>query len=350
MRTLLFTLLLSFTIVLPTVAVAQQDFVPLVGIPFVDEFNIDENSPGLSGYVNSLYRAAIIVAAVLAVAKIVIAGVQYMITDIGTQKGQAKKTIRGAVFGLLLVIGAVLVLETINPTLTSLNSLSGLQGITGTQEQVTVSLPGNSIDEACEEAGGNRTTNPCEVISCDKGDQSVLGALWTDGVACEKNCNRLRGTYIDNYTLLGMRDSCVVPQNSQLAQRTLFARECELTSSVENGFCTAPEYTPSSGTVDSDEDCRRFMGRNATYVGNNTCQRAEITTDDIEETNNTLTQIASEMGIDLDNLSDRDIGRLNVVCFGIGRELGSGGFLFAVPLEFNETTKTCQESRTTPLL
>jgi len=188
MRTLFLTLILTTVLTTPLMVGAAsdgQDFVPLVGIPFVDEFNIDENSPGLSGYVNSLYRAAIIVAAVLAVAKIVIAGVQYMITDIGTQKGQAKKTIRGAVFGLLLVIGAVLVLETINPTLTSLNSLSGLQGITGTQEQVTVSLPsGQSIDDEANRRFGEGNWKQ---VDC---------AFWRWEIKCSIWCENNNGMFI----------------------------------------------------------------------------------------------------------------------------------------------------------
>ena len=243
----------------------SQEFVPLVGIPFLDETdNATNENPGLAGYVNGLYRAAIIVAAILAVAKIVIAGVQYMLTDVAPTKGQAKKTIRGAIIGLLLVIGAVLILETINPTLTNLNALSRdqLQGIEGTQGQVAVSLPGNSIDELCEQAGGNRATNPCEVMPCDQGSESRLGRVWRDTVSCAGECTRLGGAYLDRNLFFGMRDSCVIPQNSELADKAL----CEERDggTYENGVCRNFEIN-SGSTGDTNLDrasCERdFNGQ-----------------------------------------------------------------------------------------
>jgi hypothetical protein len=119
----LFTLLLLFF--LPLLSFAQ-DFVPLVGIPYL-ETSADERS--LGDYVNALYIAAISIAAVLAVLRIIYAGVQYMLTDVVTQKGAAKKTIRNALIGLILIVAAFLILNTINPQLTSLNSLNQLQGL-----------------------------------------------------------------------------------------------------------------------------------------------------------------------------------------------------------------------------
>ncbi|MFT5849383.1 MAG: hypothetical protein ACI9H6_000190 [Patiriisocius sp.] len=95
-------------------------FVPLVGIPYVDT----TQDISLGDYVNSLYFAAISIAAFLAVLKIIFAGVQYMLTDVTTTKGDAKKTIRGALLGLLIVLGAVLILTTINPQLANLNVLN----------------------------------------------------------------------------------------------------------------------------------------------------------------------------------------------------------------------------------
>jgi hypothetical protein len=96
---------------LPGLAWAQT-FTPLVGIPGL-EGNADFNT-----YINAVYGLAISLAALLAVIKIIIAGVKYMFTDIATDKGDAKKDIKGAVFGLVLVLSAVLILTVINPDLT----------------------------------------------------------------------------------------------------------------------------------------------------------------------------------------------------------------------------------------
>lgn len=106
----LFTLIV--TLCVPAL-VYGADYAPLVGIPGVDP-NAD-----FSGYINSLYILSISVAALLAVIKIIIAGVKWMLTDVVTSKGEAKKDIYGAVIGLLIVLAAVLILTVINPNLTN---------------------------------------------------------------------------------------------------------------------------------------------------------------------------------------------------------------------------------------
>jgi len=98
-----------------------EEFIPLVGIPFIDT----ATNPSLPGYVNALYKAAISIAAFMAVVKIIFAGVKYMLSDVVTSKEDAKKDIRGALIGLLIVIGAVLILNTINPQLKGLKALDG---------------------------------------------------------------------------------------------------------------------------------------------------------------------------------------------------------------------------------
>jgi len=86
-------------------------FVPLVGIPGV---NPDSD---LGTYINALYVLSISLAALLAVIKIIVAGVKWMLTDLISGKEEAKKDIQGALTGLLIVISAVLILTVINPDL-----------------------------------------------------------------------------------------------------------------------------------------------------------------------------------------------------------------------------------------
>lgn len=119
---------LLLLILFPLVSLAADtpvDFVPLVGIPFVDT----TTNITLSQYANALYIAAISLGAVLAVLKIILAGVKYMLTDVITDKSQAKKDIWGALLGLIIMIGAVLILNTVNPEITSLKALQ-LDGLT----------------------------------------------------------------------------------------------------------------------------------------------------------------------------------------------------------------------------
>ena len=108
------TLLPLFVFVLliaPVVTLAQ--FKPLVGIPGISDPNTDFNT-----YINTLYFISISVAGLVAVIKIIIAGVKWMLSDLVTSKQDAKSDIQGALIGLLIIISAVLILEVINPQLT----------------------------------------------------------------------------------------------------------------------------------------------------------------------------------------------------------------------------------------
>ncbi len=98
-------------LLLPVVSLAQ--FQPLVGIPGLSDPTTDINS-----YINILYALSISIAALLAVIKIIVAGVKYMLSDVVTSKSEAKSDIQGALIGLLVVISAVLILNVINPQLT----------------------------------------------------------------------------------------------------------------------------------------------------------------------------------------------------------------------------------------
>ncbi len=90
-------------------------YTPLVGIPGVDP------AADFNTYINSLYALSISIAALLAVIKIIIAGVKWMMTDVVTTKGEAKKDIQGALIGLIIVIAAVLILNQINEDITNVN-------------------------------------------------------------------------------------------------------------------------------------------------------------------------------------------------------------------------------------
>ena len=72
---------------------------------------------GLSGYLKTLFWLAISAAGVLAVLMITVGGVQYMVSEAFNTKAEAKNRITMAIFGFLLAISSVLILQTINPTL-----------------------------------------------------------------------------------------------------------------------------------------------------------------------------------------------------------------------------------------
>lgn len=100
-------------LLMPTLALAVE-YPNLISIPGVN----GEQVSGFGGYINALYLLSISIAAILAVIKIIIGGVKYMLSDVVTNKSDAKSEIKGALIGLLLIISAVLILEVINPNIT----------------------------------------------------------------------------------------------------------------------------------------------------------------------------------------------------------------------------------------
>ncbi|MCA9363619.1 hypothetical protein KC727_00125 [Candidatus Kaiserbacteria bacterium] len=105
--------LLSFA----TTAAAQGSggYVPLAGIPGVTD------QPDLVSYINALYMLTISVGGLYGVIKIAIAGIKWSVSDVVTDKSDAKKGVYGALLGLAILLSTYVVLNTINPQLTNLN-------------------------------------------------------------------------------------------------------------------------------------------------------------------------------------------------------------------------------------
>lgn len=110
MRKLLTTTLAFILLIVPSVAFAKLAYKnPMVNIPGYS------TTGDFNDFVNLVYGLSISVAALLAVVKIVIAGVKWMLSDVVTSKSEAKKDIQSALFGLIVIITAVLVISLINP-------------------------------------------------------------------------------------------------------------------------------------------------------------------------------------------------------------------------------------------
>lgn len=191
-------ILASIIVFLPTLALAA-DFVPLVGIPGLTGSATDN----FSDYINAVYRLSISIAALIAVVKIIGAGVKYMFSDIVTSKSAAIADIRSSLLGLLVVIGAVLILSTVNEDLTNFK-------ITLTPTDVTAPPPPvlTPIEELCDGPDG------CETLSCssysswpgyvkpDPADSSCTAACIFNG-GITTTTNTPKGSYVQ----------CTLPKN-----------------------------------------------------------------------------------------------------------------------------------------
>lgn len=163
---------------LPAGIALAEGYVELVGVPgLVGADEITTNQ-----YINALYTLSIGIAALLAVVKLILAGAKYILSDVVTTKESAKKDIYTAILGLLIVLSAVLILQTINRDLTNFDILSTLQPVTTTIPTYVPPSPpptcGDTVNPGeygCVRAAcpTNRSEDTCEEW-CSTFDQGVL--------------------------------------------------------------------------------------------------------------------------------------------------------------------------------
>lgn len=117
-QALVFVFIVTATLIPTLVFAVDNKFIPLVGIP---GFNPDTVTTG--DYINLLYRYSIGFAIFATFVQLMISGIQYIGSDVITDKSTAVNRIKSALLGLIIVLGAVVILETINPDLKNLNFL-----------------------------------------------------------------------------------------------------------------------------------------------------------------------------------------------------------------------------------
>lgn len=102
---------------------AQEGEAPILLAPIPGTYveSAEGRRATLRTYLPGLFRLLIGLAALLAVIMIIIGGLQYMFSAGSGGKGAAREKISSAVIGLLLVLGAWLLLRTINPNLVNFN-------------------------------------------------------------------------------------------------------------------------------------------------------------------------------------------------------------------------------------
>ena len=162
-----------------------QDILTFTDIPFVAEGGVASTE----NYAQALYRLSIGLAAVLVVVKLMMAGVKYMFSEVVTNKEDAKKDIYGAITGLLIILAAVTILNTINPELTELNFLRDAPVISpstknpGTEQQRAARFqiqPGNSLVGGTNELTWNQYVAFCKEGggTADRTFVPLIGTTW----------------------------------------------------------------------------------------------------------------------------------------------------------------------------
>lgn len=155
-RSIVFIILFLVTFAV-THAADTSGYVPLAGLPGVTDTT---SNPNLTSYLNALFLVSISLGGLLAVVKIAIAGFKYMLTEQIGAKGEARDDIKGALFGLAILVSAFIVLNTIDPQFTNLNVLRSAESIDLPTQSVTSKGTGSKAGEG--------------VTACKTGEEYVL--------------------------------------------------------------------------------------------------------------------------------------------------------------------------------
>lgn len=122
--TIIFAILLVTVCVFPT-ALWAIEYVPLSPeLPLSAGNSGNWLAGGFPALLNKLFAISVAVAAILAVIMLAIGGFKYMTSESVFKMGGAKEQITNAIIGLLIVLAAIVILETINPEITNLKIFS----------------------------------------------------------------------------------------------------------------------------------------------------------------------------------------------------------------------------------
>ena len=169
--------------------------------------NSTSSSPG--AFIANFYQFALMIGGILAFGAIVFGGVKYM-ASAGNPSAQSdgKEWIWGALIGLLLLAGAYLILDVINPQLVNLNlpTLNGIQAINTTSDSAP-SGPG-----AC--GSGNANSNcTCPSGQTPQAEQVNEGSTETTDYICGTGNSQAQNP---NYTCSGTTSgTCPTGQTCQ---------------------------------------------------------------------------------------------------------------------------------------
>jgi len=118
-----YILLIAIILICPIVVLAQGSDSTEIKT-FTDNIPFLDGDLTTQGFVEAMYKLAIALASIIVVIRLMLAGAKYMLSEVVSNKSQAKEDIKNALLGLLVILGAVLILGTINPKLVGMNFLN----------------------------------------------------------------------------------------------------------------------------------------------------------------------------------------------------------------------------------
>lgn len=272
-RRLALYLLVFNVLFLPTLALAQNQadgFVGLVQLPGLDK----PNEIDLQSYIDALIRISIIIAALIAVIKLIMAGARYVLSSVVTEKANAKGDIYSALIGLLIIIGAITILREINPNLVGLPVLENAPSFENRPGPNIKVVSDKTVDEICKEGAGGCKTESCSIFDSPNGIYNTMYSLLgsesvsdvgylvgfipkltgmdylANTVSCKTLCTWRAGKVINKS--VGGSGECVYPNNPEaVAAARKAAGEALTKAGIESQVVTFGDV-PQTSTVETD--------------------------------------------------------------------------------------------------
>lgn len=255
MRILFLTTFLALALLsLVPLSADAQAYQPLAPIPGVS------SGISFSQFVERIVVIALSIGAILAVLMLVVGGFEWMVSEAVHKKELGRERVRNAIFGLLILLAAVLVLNTINPQLINLNlAVQPLTLPTPNKDPRPASIPGDPQPDAqgrCpdgflpwDSGTGGRGCTKKEKICATPGQEPVSdGSGWyycgdTKAIAAEREANPAIYT----------------------ANKGIFLTYCQESRLTKTGTCTGDIFTQGVVTryFKTQLECEKYRGENA---------------------------------------------------------------------------------------
>ncbi len=159
-KKILISLLTAFSVVaVGRVAVAAEFF---------------DKSRGIAGYIDSIFKYALGAAIFMAVAALVFGGISYMVSYGNPEKvNDAKEIIIAAISGLVVILISVMLLNVLDPRLTTLTN------------PATMELNTTPVEPGAQDVGGAcEDSSDCKSYNCDQATNTCAPGTTGPGVAC----------------------------------------------------------------------------------------------------------------------------------------------------------------------
>ncbi len=223
---------------LTSTAYALDDYTPITPLPGLQN---NAGKTNLETYIPGLFRLSIGIAAVMAFVMITVGGIVYATSDSLTNKSEGRRLIENALWGLLLVIGAYAILNTINPNI--LKFSFNPQDASTPASTVTTSpnTPPAGLQPSTTKAIlslRSQCTNCSITITSTTGDSHTPGSLHFQGLAVD-----IRSEAALTNFLTGSTNS---PAPCTVVNKTL--------NGVSSRFLWEPKGATCGGTVPSSAD------------------------------------------------------------------------------------------------